>query len=172
MKKYERNLILGLAVIVMIASGTIGASAQDAVTILEGAALTRVVPAGFYYQGLTAPTQMRNAAAARFGEKRYVIAALVDTAGYAADVRAKYEGFFITDSPIKIGGNDLGVGAYGFGFSSDGKMHILDLAGNEVLSTTTTKDNELKRPRPLMMAKAGDGLRFYNGKDYVVINSK
>jgi hypothetical protein len=51
-------------------------------------------------------------------------------------------------------------------------MHILDLAGNEVLSTTTTKDNELKRPRPLMMAKAGDGLRFYNGKDYVVISSK
>ncbi len=172
MKKYERNLILGLAVIVMIASGTIVASAQDAVTILEGAALTRVVPAGFYYQGLTAPTQMRNAAAARFGEKRYVIAALVDTAGYAADVRAKYEGFFITDSPIKIGGNDLSVGAYGFGFSSDGKMHILDLAGNEVLSTTTTKDNELKRPRPLMMAKAGDGLRFYNGKDYVVVSSK
>jgi len=172
MKKYERRFVLGLAVIVMVAAATIVARAQDAVTILEGAALTRVVPAGFYYQGLTAPTQMRNAAAARFGEKRYVIAALVDTAGYAADVRAKYEGFFITDSPIKIGGNDLSVGAYGFGFSSDGKMHILDLAGNEVLSTATTKDNELKRPRPLMMAKAADGLRLYNGKDYVVINSK
>jgi hypothetical protein len=172
MKKYERRFVLGLAVIVMVASANIVARAQDAVTVLEGAALTRVVPAGFYYQGLTAPTQMRNAAAARFGEKRYVIAAIVDTAGYAADVRAKYEGFFITDSPIKIGGNDLSVGAYGFGFSSDGKMHILDLAGNEVLSTTTTKDNELKRPRPLMMAKAGDALRFYNGKDYVVISLK
>lgn len=172
MKKYERDLILGLAVIVMVASATIGARAQDAVTVLEGAALSRVVPAGFYYQGLTAPTQMRNAAAARFGDKRYVIAALVDTAGYAADVRAKYEGFFITDSPIKINGTDLSVGAYGFGFSTDGKMHILDLAGNEVLSTTTTKDNELKRPRPLMMTKAGDGLRFYNGKDYVVISGR
>ena len=172
MKKYERRFVLGLAVIVMVAAANLVASAQDAVTILEGAALTRVVPAGFYYQGLSAPTQMRNAAAARFGEKRFVIAALVDTAGYAADVRAKYEGFFITDSPLKINGTDLGVGAYGFGFSTDGKMHVLDLAGNEVLSTTTTKDNELKRPRPLMMAKAADGLRFYNGKDYVVINLK
>jgi hypothetical protein len=169
MKKYGRDFLLGLTVIVVTASAAIPTRAQEPVTILEGAALTRVVPAGFYYQGLTAPTQMRNAAAARFGAKRYLIAALVDTAGYAADVRAKYEGFFITDSLIKINGLDLNVGAYGFGFSSDGKMQILDLAGNQVLSTTTSKDNELKRPRPLMMTKAGDGLRFYNGKDYVSI---
>jgi hypothetical protein len=172
MNNCGRNLILGFAAMVLVASSAILAKAQEPVTILEGAALTRVVPAGFYYQGLTAPTQMRNAAAARFGEKRYLIAALVDTAGYAADVRAKYEGFFITDSPIKINGTDLNIGAYGFGFSSDGKMQILDLAGNQVLSTTTSKDNELKRPRPLMMTKAGDGLRLYNGKDYVSITSK
>jgi hypothetical protein len=172
MNNCGRNLILGFAAMVLVASSAILARAQETVTILEGPALTRVVPAGFYYQGLTAPTQMRNAAAARFGEKRYLIAALVDTAGYAADVRAKYEGFFITDSPIKINGTDLNIGAYGFGFSSDGKMQILDLAGNQVLSTTTSKDNELKRPRPLMMTKAGDGLRFYNGKDYVSITSK
>jgi hypothetical protein len=172
MKKYKRDLILGLGVIVVVTSSSMLARAQGAVTVLEGAALTRVVPAGFYYQGLSAPTQMRNAAAARFGEKRYLIAALVDTTGYAADVRAKYEGFFITDSPIQINGSDLNVGAYGFGFSSDGKMQILDLAGNQVLSTTTSKDNELKRPRPLMMTKTGDGLRLYNGKDYVSITAK
>ena len=146
--------------------------AQDSVTVLSGAELTRIMPPGFYFQGLSAPTQMRNAAAARFGEKRYVIAGLVDTSGYAADVRAKYEGFFITDSAIKINGSDLPVGAYGFGFSDDGKMQILDLSGNEVLSVATTKDGELKRPRPLMMAKAGDGLRFYSGKDYVTITAK
>jgi len=172
MKKYKRDLILGLGVIVVVTSSSMLARAQGTVTVLEGAALTRVVPAGFYYQGLSAPTQMRNAAAARFGEKRYLIAALVDTTGYAADVRAKYEGFFITDSPIQINGSDLNVGAYGFGVSSDGKMQILDLAGNQVLSTTTSKDNELKRPRPLMMTKAGDGLRLYNGKDYVSITAK
>jgi hypothetical protein len=172
MKHYGRNLICGLVVIVLATSSAILTRAQEPLTILQGAALTRVVPAGFYYQGLSAPTQMRNAAAARFGEKRYLIAALVDTTGYAADVRAKYEGFFITDSPIKINGLDLNVGAYGFGFSSDGKMQILDLAGNEVLATTTSKDNELKRPRPLMRTKAGADLRLYNGKDYVNITAK
>ena len=146
--------------------------AQNSVTILVGAELSQVVPPGFYFQGLSAPTQMRNSAAARFGSKRFVITGLVDTSGYAADVRAKYEGFFITDSPISINGNDLGTGAYGFGFSNDGKMQILDLAGNQILSIFTTKDNYLKRPRPLMMTKAGDGIRFYSGKDYVTVIAK
>ncbi|HEV8369599.1 MAG TPA: hypothetical protein VGQ39_16705 [Pyrinomonadaceae bacterium] len=145
---------------------------QNSVTILAGAELNRVVPPGFYFQGLSAPTQMRNSAAARFGTKRFVIAGLVDTAGYAADVRAKYEGFFITDSPIAINGSDLGAGAYGFGFRNDGKMQILDLAGNQILSISTTKDTELKRPRPLMMTKAEAGIRFYSGKDYVTVTAK
>jgi hypothetical protein len=146
--------------------------AQEPVTVLTGAELTRIVPPGFYFQGLSAATQMRNAAAARVGDKRYVIAGLVDTSGYAADVRAKYEGFFITDSPIQVNGSDLAVGAYGFGFSQDGKMQILDLAGNQTLSVSTTKDSGLTRPRPLMMTKSADGLRLYNGKDYVTIAAK
>src|SRR5947208_7611322 len=143
--------------------------AQDSATILTGAELNQVVPPGFYFQGLSAPTQMRNSAAARFGSKRFVITGLVDTSGYAADVRAKYEGFFITDSPVSINGSNLGTGAYGFGFSNDGKMQILDLSGNQILSVSTAKDSELKRPRPLMMTKAGDGFRFYSGKDYVTV---
>jgi hypothetical protein len=158
-----------LAVICCLAALVI---AQDSVTVLAGAELNRVVPPGFYFQGLTAPTQMRNSAAARFGTKRFVIAGLVDNSGYAADVRAKYEGFFITDSPVRINGSDLGAGAYGFGFSNSGMMQILDLAGNQILSITTTKDSELKRPRPLMMTKAGDGIRFYSGKDYVTVTAK
>jgi hypothetical protein len=147
-------------------------NAQDSATVLVGEELTRVVPPGFYFQGLSAPTQMRNSAATRFGSKRFVVAGLVDTSGYAADVRAKYEGFFITDSPITINGSDLGTGAYGFGFSNDGKMQILDLAGNQILSVATTKDSDLKRPRPLMMTKATNGVRLYSGKDYITITAK
>jgi len=168
----KRGRTSNLILVLLIAVSGVARAAQQAFTVLTGAELTRVVPPGFYFQGLNAPTQMRNAAAARFGDKRYVVAGLVDTAGYAADVRAKYEGFFITDSPIRINGNDLAVGAYGFGFSDDGKMQILDLAGNAVLSASTTKDAELKRPRPLMMIASGEGLRFYNGKDYVTITAK
>lgn len=166
---YKRPLPVSLLLLSLVCFLTTYVAAQDQVAVLTGAELTRVVPPGFYFQGLTAPTQMRNSAAARFGDRRHVIVGLVDTSGYSADVRAKYEGFFITDSPMKINGSDLSTGAYGFGFSDDGKMRILDLAGEEVLSTSTTKDNSLRRPRPLMMLKSGDGVRLYTGRDYVTI---
>ena len=171
MKNFKRNLI-PLVMASIITLSVTPALAQDAIVILSGPDLTRVVPTSFYFQGLSASTQMRNAAAARFGDTRFVVTGLVDTSGYAADVRAKYEGFFITDSPIKINGSDLGIGAYGFGFSNAGKMQILDLAGNEILSVSTAKDADLKRPRPLMMSKSGDGVRLYSGKDYITITAK
>ena len=145
------------------------AAAQQSATILAGADLTRVVPTGFYFQGLSAPTQMRNSAAARFGQDRYVITGLVDTSGYSADVRAKYVGFLITDSAIKLNGESLPAGAYGFGFATAGKLTVMDLAGKDLLSVAVTNDKDLKRPRPLMMAADPGGVRLYNGKDYVVI---
>lgn len=172
MKNSRRHFVVALAALLFTCFLPAPVTAQDAVTVLTGAELTRVVPTGYYFQGLSAPTQMRNTGAARFGSKRYVIAGLVDTSGYAADVRAKYEGFFITDSPVSINGSELGTGAYGFGFSDDGKMQILDLAGNQLLSVSTTKDTALRRPRPLMMAKAADGVRLYSGKVYVVVTAR
>jgi hypothetical protein len=148
------------------------ALAQDQAMVLVGPDLLRVVPPGFYFQGLSAPTQRRNSAAVRFGSNRFVIAGLVDTSGYAAEIREKYEGFLITDSPITINGTDLGTGAYGFGFSNDGKLNILDLAGNQLISVATTKDTQTRRPRPLMMSKSGSGVRLYRGRDYAQIETK
>jgi len=87
-------------------------------------------------------------------------------------VREKYQGFLITDSPITVGGSDLATGAYGFGFSNDGKFWVLDLSGKEILSVAVRSDKDLKRPRPLMMTKAADGIRLYAGRNYVVIAAK
>ncbi len=172
MNHLTRYALIAVAALAVLCSLAFAVAAQERAVVLTGADLTRVVPPGFYFQGLTAPTQMRNAAAVRFGTNRYVIAGMVDTSGYAADVRASYEGFLITDSAISINGSALGVGAYGFGFSNDGKLNILDLAGSKILSVSTTRDSNLKRPRPLMMTSAGDGIRLYGGKQYVVIAAK
>jgi hypothetical protein len=160
-----------LAVFFLILSAPGSVRAQDGGTVLSGAELTRVVPPGFYFQAQSAPTQMRNSAAVRFGTNRYVIAGFVDTSGYAADVREKYQGFLITDSPIKVGGSELGTGAYGFGFTNDGKFAVLDLSGKEIMSMAASQDKELKRPRPLMMSKAADGIRLYAGRSYVLIGA-
>jgi hypothetical protein len=159
--------LFSLVIALLLVAGS--AAAQQSATILAGADLTRVVPPGFYFQGLSAPTQMRNSAAARFGQDRYVITGLVDTSGYSADVRAKYVGFLITDSAIKLNGESLPAGAYGFGFATAGKLTVMDLAGKDLLSVAVTNDKDLKRPRPLMMAADPGGVRLYNGKDYVVI---
>jgi len=171
MKRWKNTLLITSAALLVSCLAPLLVQAQEPV-VLTGPELTRVVPPGFYFQGLTAPTQMRNSAAARLGTNRYVIAGLVDTSGYAADVRARYEGFLITDSAITINGSDLPIGAYGFGFTNNGKLNILDLSGNEILSVSTTRDNQLKRPRPLMMTRAGNQIRLYSGKDYAVIAGK
>src|SRR5215470_16024101 len=164
----KRSLTLfSIMIALFFAAGS--AAAQDGATILAGADLTRVVPNSFYFQGLSAPTQMRNAAAVRFGKDRYVISGLVDTSGYSADVRAKYVGFLITDSAITLNGESLQPGAYGFGFGTEGKLTVMDLSGKDLLSVSITNDMNQKRPRPLIMTADGGAVRLYSGKNYVVI---
>ena len=146
------------------------AHAQGWPRILEGADLERVVPQGFYFEGQSAATQMRNAAAAQLGPRRFVMAGLVDTSGYSSDVQAKYQGFIVTDSSIVIGGVRLATGAYGFGFASDGWLHVMDVGGRRVLSVRARNDEGLQRPRPLMMMNARNGVRLYSGRSFVVIS--
>ncbi|HYE16669.1 MAG TPA: hypothetical protein VD968_19675 [Pyrinomonadaceae bacterium] len=159
---------LFLAVLALAAAARV-AGAQETPVILTGSQLLRVVPTGFYFEGQSAPTQLRNAAAARFGQSRHVIAGMVDTSGYSSEIRAKYEGFFITDSSVSVGGEGLSAGAYGFGFTDDGKFNLFDVGGRPVLTAPTTRDARLRRPRPLMMTRDGDAVRLYSGRSYVAI---
>ena len=142
--------------------------AQEPVIVSEED-LPRVVPAGFYYEGQVAPTQMRNAAAVRIREKKHVIVALVDNSGYATETRHKIEGFWATDIPVKIGGRNLAVGVYPFGVSQEGVLNIYDLAGKPLFSVKTSRDANLRNPRPLAVVMGDDGLRFYRGRDYVLL---
>ena len=171
MKPWQKIFFMTAVMLVMSGSLAVASVAQDGATVLTGTELTRLVPGSFYFKGQSAPTQMRNASAARLGNERYVIVGLVDTSGYSAEVRAYYEGFFITDSPIKINGESLPTGAYGFGFSNDGKMNVMDIAGNKILTVSSTNDKELRRPRPLLMTATEQGIRFYTRRDYVVITA-
>lgn len=164
----SRALVAALFLFILPAA----ASAQGWPQVLEGDALTRVVPPGFYFEGQSAATQMRNAAAAQLGPKRFVMAGVVDTSGYSSDVQAKYQGFLITDSPITLGGARLATGAYGFGFTSDGWLNVMDVGGRRVLSVHARNDDRLQRPRPLMMALAPRGVRLYAGRSYVLISSR
>ncbi len=151
-----------------VAWGIISSPAQGPVVVPEED-LPHVVPTGFYYEGQVAPTQMRNAAAVRIHERKHVIVALVDNSGYAADIRAKIEGFWATDVPVRLGGRNLAVGVYPFGVTREGVLNVYDLAGTLLFSVKTTRDINLRNPRPLAMVMADDGIRFYRGRDYVLV---
>ena len=137
--------------------------------VLEENELAKLVPTSFYFAGQSASTQMRNAAAAKIGKDRFVVVGMVDTSGYSTEISGKYEGFLITDSPIRLGNKRLGTGAYGFGFASDGKLKIFDLSSKEILWVRTTNDSEINRPRPLLMRAEKNGIRLYKGKTFVLI---
>jgi hypothetical protein len=169
MKTLHRPALNVFVILLLTLTTSAMAVPQESVTLIAKAELSQVVPSGFYFQGKSGGTQMRNAAAVRFGSNRYVIAALVDTSGYASEVREKYQGFLITDSSVRIGGFELPTGAYGFGFSNDGKFTVLDLSGKEVFTQQAAQDKDLKRPAPLMMSKSGAGVRLYAGRSYVAI---
>ena len=156
----------------LLFSAHLTVAAQTKPEILTGDSLKRIVPTSFYFAGQSAVTQERNTAAAKLGTDRYVIVGLVDTSGYSTEISGKYEGFFITDSPVKIGDKELNTGAYGFGFAKDNKVNIFDLSSKQILSVSTTTDAEMKRPRPLMMIGDNKSVRLYKGKFYVVISAK
>lgn len=174
MHMINRHIGLLMLFIALVSSLSVVTDAQDnsKIEILADSALTRIVPTSFYFAGQSAPTQMRNAAAAQLGKDRFVIAGLVDTSGYSTEISGKYEGFLITDSPVMIGGKALGTGAYGFGFAKSKTINIFDLSSKLILSVESKNDDEIKRPRPLQMSSSDNGVRLYKGKSYVLIKAR
>ncbi len=115
-------------------------AAQSGVnTVLKPADLEKLFPATVYYAGQSAPAQIRNSGGVKFGDGHYVLASLVDTSGYSTGVAAKYQGYLITEVPIKIEGKHLPAGAYGFGFLDGDRLLVTDLGGGDVLNSTLDK---------------------------------
>jgi len=137
--------------------------------ILSPDELKKVTPKDFFFRGQSAPVQLRNAAGIRAEGDKLVLAALVDNSGYAADVKAKYQGMFITEVKLDVEGSSLSPGEYGFGFTSDGKFIVMDVGANDVLSVAAKTDDNLHRPVPLKIAEEGGAYRLYAGKKWVSI---
>lgn len=164
--------VLIFAVISLFSHAAFAQKENSVEVISDREQLEQIVPASFYFAGLSGATQRRNSTVAKFGDKRFIVAGLVDTSGYSTEISGVYEGFFITDSKVKFGSKKLDVGAYGFGFAQDGTVNIFDLSAKKILSVKTVKDEEMARPRPLMMISDTAGVRLYKGRDYVVIRPR
>jgi hypothetical protein len=131
--------------------------------------MQKLLPASVYYKGQSATTQLRNSGGVKFADGYFVLATMVDTSGYSSDVQAKYQAYFITEIPIKVGGQSLPAGVYGVGFVADNKFVVTDVGAHDLLTMNSTDDAGLKRPTPLqVMADPAGGFRLYAGRRYVV----
>lgn len=147
------------------------AEAQGGNTVLTRTDAQKMLPSSVYYKGQTAPVQARNSGGVKFSDGHYMLATLVDTSGYASDVAAKYQGYFIAEVPLKIGGQELPAGIYGFGFVGGDKFVITDVGGHDVLTANSANDEAMKRPVPLQVtADPGGGYRLYSGRKYIAFS--
>jgi hypothetical protein len=158
-----------MAIAMMVSTQALTAQGSD--TVLKPADMQKLLPASVYYKGQSATTQLRNSGGVKFADGYFVLATMVDTSGYSSDVQAKYQAYFITEVPIKVGGQSLPAGIYGVGFVADNKFIVTDVGAHEVMTINTNTDAGLKRPTPLqVMADPAGGFRLYAGRRFVVFS--
>lgn len=155
----------------VLACATVATLAQQSVAkhLLNAEELRKAVPTEFFFRGQKATVQMRNAAGFQLADSKMTLAALVDASGYSTSVQQKYQGMLITEGKLNLGGSELAPGQYGFGFTADGKFVVMDVANNDLLSTSFQTDREMKRPVPLQLIEDGDGYKLYAGRKWVSI---
>ena len=145
--------------------------AQGGDTVLKPADTQKLLPAAVYYKAQSAPTQLRNSGGVKFADGYYMLATLVDTSGYSSDVASKYQAYFITEVPIKIGGQNLPAGVYGVGFIPGDKFAVTDVGAHDVLTVSSSSDQDIKRPVPLQVTTdPAGGFRLYEGRKYVTFS--
>lgn len=163
------KIVASAALAAAVLAVPVTATAQSGDTILKPADMQKLMPPSVFYKGQTAPTQLRNSGGVKFADGYFVLATLVDNSGYSTGIAAKYQGYFVAEVPIKIGGQSLPAGVYGIGFIAGDKFVVTDVGAHDVLSVDSSNDGAIKRPTPLqVIANSGGGFRLYAGRKYVV----
>jgi hypothetical protein len=160
-----------LLLIVLSAAALV--AAQGAKPGLLGAQdLKKAVPDSYFFNGQSAPVQMRNAAGFRTSKGQMFLAAMVDTSGYSSDVQQKYQGLVITEAKVMIGDSSLEPGQYAFGTTKEGKFVLMNVAGTELFSDPIHTDDKMARPVPLKIIEDGGAYKLYLGKRWVAVKSE
>lgn len=133
--------------------------------------LASMLPATVYFQGRSAPLQLRNAAGTTFGKQATVWAAPVDTSGYSTSVQERYQFYLVSEAALVFGGTHLPAGAYGAGYIGE-RFVVMDLGGHTIGEGDTQMDASLRRPRPLQMVADGpSSVKLYLGRHFVLLQA-
>jgi hypothetical protein len=164
----RRRLIWGLLFWSVISVCQMAAQ-TDAEGVLSPDETKHLAPDMYFFRGQSASVEVRNSGGFRLPGGRLVLFGLVDTGGYSTDVKAKYQGFLISEVKLGIEGKDLAPGQYGFGFSKEGRFVVMDVGATELWSVASHTDSVLPRPRPLIVIRQGSGYRLYAGRQWVAL---
>jgi len=162
----KRNgLFFGLLTAAILLAAQVPAHAATA-KILDRTAASKIMPKTVFFRGQSAPTQGRNSGGVRFSNGKYMLAALVDTSGYATEVKQKYQGYLLTEVPLTIGGHHLAPGAYGFGFIGHNRFVVLNIGGEQIMETSWHAFAG-EHPVPLEVLPAKGGYQLCSGRECV-----
>jgi hypothetical protein len=131
-----------------------------------------ILPSSVFFRGQSATIQGRNSAGIKFPGDKLVLVTLVDASGYSSAVQQTYQAYLITEVPLTVGDQTLRPGAYGFGFVENNRMVVMDIGGNELFHTATTRDSAILHPTPLQMVAdpaTPHRYRLYLGRSYVTL---
>jgi hypothetical protein len=170
-----KKLIVMIGAVVFFASSTwaqSGAGKEKKTVstpgILTTQELKQLVPPTVFFQGQTAPVQLRNSGGVRGRNGRLMLVAMVDSSGYSTGVAQKYQAYLLTEGSLAFQGKVLAPGAYGVGFLDNNTFNVMDLGANDIAVVPTQTDAALRRAVPLKIVTAGeDSFRLYFGKHYV-----
>lgn len=133
--------------------------------------ISSLLPATVYFQGRSAPLQLRNASAVSFAGGAIAWAALVDTSGYATSVQEKYQFYLVTEGPLRVGEASVPAGAYGGGFVGD-RFILMDIGGHTLAQGPIHMDSDLKRPRPLQLVPdSATAVKLYLGRQWISLRA-
>ena len=149
---------------------SVGAANPSADAVLKASDISpKIFPERVFFHGKVAPVQLRNTGGVHFADDFYVLAGLVDNAGYSTGLKEKFQAYLLNEVTLEIGGKTLKPGAYGFGFLEGGKFIVMDLGANDALEASGERDAEMKRPVPqqVVASSTAGSYRLYAGRDYV-----
>ncbi len=162
-----------LLITALLASAALPAAfAQGSFELVTGKPFDSAIPKDFYLEGNAIPTQKRNAVLVHVPSGERAVFALIDTAGYSAEIISKYVGMIITEGGLSVCGRKLAVGSYGFGLTrpasgatGPGTFFVYDQGGAKITECAATRDANLKQPTPLKVVVNPDhSARLYYGR--------
>lgn len=167
------TLLLVLAPVLEAQSAKTGNPAPtDKDVVLKATEIsTSFFPQKIFFRGKVTTVQLRNTGGIHFADDFYFLAGLVDSSGYSASLREKFQAYLLTEVAMEIGGQPLKPGAYGIGFLTGGHFVVMDLGAHDLFQVSSQHDTEIRRPAPLQVVGVPNSstYRLYCGRDYVEI---